>query len=344
MLRMVTALVAGLTFGGLAQTQTLQLEARPAKKIKAHQSVTLRVLNPPQGIQLRWDKETGHGEFPNGNSGAEVSFTATTPGESVKIICTASGTSITGDIYLDVAPEDAPASTVQRQGAPNVNKPNPRPATPPPVVHPQEAFPSELVAITDIVSPNDGAVTPSGKMGDAESPDGPVSPLRPASFCKYDDLNCVLFEYDLGRAHLGWAGIAWQVLPPNAKLNFGEFKGRDLSATGYRSLRVWARVQSGQDRLRVEFKSGGNVAPEYAVNNPASYIVSSGIKTVGQDWQVFCIALPIRGNDPRKNDALKNVVSPFTIVISGAYNPAELIGLAIDGPSFSRQTCTSDAR
>jgi hypothetical protein len=36
---------------------------------------------------------------------------------------------------------------------------------------------------------------------------------------------------------------------------------------------------------------------------------------------------------------LKNVVSPFTVVISSAYNPSTRIALKIDGVNFSPEPC-----
>ncbi len=336
-----TILVIGFVLCAQAQTQ-LQLEAEPSKKVNVGQSVKLKVVDPPRGFQLKWNKETGHGRFDNGDSGPEVSFTPTTPGESVRLTCTASGAPYRpGEIYLDVASDEKSQSQVHGESV----KPTSERVPTPPRSSPQpEHLPDNLVPInsTIIIDPSEGLVVPAGKMGDAESLGGPVSPLRPPNSCKYDDdkkpVECVLFEYDLARAHLGWAGLAWQVLPPNAKMNFGEFKGRNLSNAGYKSLRVWAKVQTGQERLRAEFKSGGNVAPEYAASNSASYVVSTGIVSVGQEWKEFCLDLPMRG------DALKNVVSPFTVVVSGAYNPAERIGLAINAPSFSKESCPKKAR
>src|ERR1035437_2290405 len=323
MLRIIGLAVA-FTISALAQAE-LHLEATP-KTAKANQPVQLRVLDPPPGIPLTWKKEKGDGSFDHGDSGPQVFFTPTKPGDIVKITCTPPGVSVKpGMLYLEVSDEDKPQDQQPHENAPKA-------AALPMPSHHTDTLPSDLVPSSAIGEPNQALGIPAGKMGDAQAVGGPVSPLRPPSSCKYD-IECILFEYDLKRAQLGFAALAWQVVPQGAALNFGEFKGSDLSSKGFKSLRVWARVDSGASRLRVEFKSGGNVAPEYAASNSASYVVSTGTVSVDQDWREFCLDLPARG------DALRNVVSPFTVVVSGAYNPAERIGLAIDAPSFSRQSC-----
>jgi hypothetical protein len=323
---MLPVIVLVVCFALNAQAQTeLRLEATP-KIAKAKQPVQLKVIEPPPGIHLTWKVEIGEGTFDH-DSGDAVSFTPAKAGTIVKISCTPATESVKpGTILLEISGEEPPPS---KGSAP---PPLHASATPPPTPHTQGKLPDDLFPISAIVDANE-SVIPSGKMGDAESPGGPVPPLTPASYCLYDDIDCILFEYDLAGAKLGWAAVAWQVLPSGAKMNFGEFKGADLSSKEFKSFRVWARVQTGQKRLRVEFKSGGNVAATYAASNAASYVVSTGIVSVGQEWELFCVNLPSRRDD------LKNVVSPFTMVISGAYNPAERIGLAIDAPSFSRQSC-----
>jgi hypothetical protein len=94
---------------------------------------------------------------------------------------------------------------------------------------------------------------------------------------------------------------------------------------------VYAKAADPSVLPRVEFKSGGNVDPKFATTNPASYLVSTGLVRLGTDWQEYCLELS------GKN--LKNVVSPFTVVISSAYNPAVKVALKIDGVSFSTQPC-----
>jgi hypothetical protein len=135
-------------------------------------------------------------------------------------------------------------------------------------------------------------------------------------------------EYKPGK--VGWAAFAWQYVPAGS-MNWGEFPGVDLSRGGYKSLRLWARgdlaVSSGTTP-KVQFKSGGNVAPTF--DRRASYTVAGPTVALASSWQELC--LDLQGRD------LSNVVSPFTVVITRASNPKNA-AIVIDQVTFSTSEC-----
>jgi len=131
---------------------------------------------------------------------------------------------------------------------------------------------------------------------------------------------------------LGWAAFAWQRVPEGSA-NWGDYPGENLSQGGYRSLRVWAKGEAvGGTFPRVQFKSGGNVAPEFSKKNGASYAVSGPYVLLTGTYAQYCVDLS--GKD------LSNVVSPFTIAVSKATNPKDqAIVILFDDVHFSREPC-----
>ena len=116
-------------------------------------------------------------------------------------------------------------------------------------------------------------------------------------------------------------------------MNWGESPGADLSGGGYRSLRLWARgdlTASGGTVLKAQFKSGGNVAPNFK-DNAASYFVSGPVQEITNDFREIC--LDLRGKN------LSNTVSPLTVVVTKASNPKGAI-IILDDIVFSTHACS----
>jgi hypothetical protein len=129
----------------------------------------------------------------------------------------------------------------------------------------------------------------------------------------------------------GWAAFAWQVVS-SGDANWGKDPGADLSQGGYRSLRFWARGDlsaSGGTPPKAQFKSGGNVAPEYAKGKPPVFSVAGPtLELIG--WAEYCLDL--------RNKDLSNVVSPFTVVMTRPANPKGGV-VIIDDVVFSPTVC-----
>jgi hypothetical protein len=106
-------------------------------------------------------------------------------------------------------------------------------------------------------------------------------------------------------------------------MNWGEFPGVDLSDRGFRSIRVWAKGDTSSGSApRVQFKSGGNVAPKFVATNPASYSAAGPFVQLSSIYREYCLDLT------GKN--LRNVVSPLTIVLTRAGNPKGVVALLDD--------------
>lgn len=186
-------------------------------------------------------------------------------------------------------------------------------------------LPAGALAIEDIQF-----MVPSGYMGDAMQENGATVSITAASDCHCGH-GCYRLQYSPGRVR--WAAFAWQRVPAGTA-NWGQYPGANLSRARYRSLRVWAKGELvGGVLPRVQFKSGGNVAPAFASSNPASYAVAGPFVELSNKYEEYC--LDLSGQD------LTNVVSPFTIVVSRASNRHDKISALIDDVSFSLQACPS---
>jgi len=186
-------------------------------------------------------------------------------------------------------------------------------------------LPARVLAIESIQF-----MIPSGYMGDAMQENGATASIRGASDCHCGH-GCYRAQFSPGKVR--WAAFAWQRVPEGSA-NWGEYPGANLSKGGYQSLRVWAKGEvEGGALPRVQFKSGGNVAPEFASTNRASYSVSGPFVELTNKYEEYC--LDLTGKD------LSNVVSPFTIALSRATNQQDKISALIDDVYFSPEGCPS---
>ena len=80
---------------------------------------------------------------------------------------------------------------------------------------------------------------------------------------------------------------------------------------------------------KVQFKSGGNVAPKYSTNRASYAVAGLTVQLTGQ-FQDYCLSL--EGRD------LSNTVSPFTAVVAKAGN-AQTIVIVLDDVRFSTESC-----
>jgi hypothetical protein len=173
---------------------------------------------------------------------------------------------------------------------------------------------------------------PSGYMGDAMPENGQTATLTSGHVgdCHWGN-GCYRVEYKTATAKLGWAAFAWQVVP-DGNANWGEHPGANLSSGKFQSLRLWAKGQVENDVTpKAQFKSGGNIAPQFASSVQGIYIVATPQKPIG-DWAPFCLDL--------RNKNLSNVVSPFTIAVSRTYNPEiKTVIIFLDDVYFSPVPC-----
>lgn len=302
------------------------------KVAKPNETVELDIadLTPGTALTIDWKKTKGEGFFVGKTTEKTVTFKPTKAGDDVTLECSLSG-AMKAKIEYTFHVEGPVQETAN--GKPIVEAPVPappqRPVPLPQAPHQSESLPTDAVPIGKIVDPSEASVIPSGWMADANTT---AVSLVGGTYCKFD-IECSFIGYDIANRKEGWAGFAWQVVPQGEKDNWGEHKGKDLSGRGYKSLRLWSKMEPGSaPRARIEFKSGGNVDAKFATTNRPSYLVSTGLVPVDSDWKEFCLDL--------SHLDLRNVVSPFTVVISAAFNPPTRIGVYIDGVNYSQQPCT----
>lgn len=298
---------------------------------KANEKVIIEVteLTSSPALQIDWTKRKGDGNFDGDTTKKRVTFIPAKPGDVVIIVCNVTGpwkTEIEHTILVAAASDSAP---VRAAAVPAQQPPTSSARTERAPAQQLEPLPEGSVPLDKLIDPNTGIIMPSGYMADANTS---VVSLVGGRNCKFD-AGCYAFQYNLAERKEGWAGFAWQMVPQGKKWNWGEHKGLDLSNRGFRSFRVWAQIEPGGPipKVRVEFKSGGNVEPQYSTTNRATYIVSSGLFSVDEKWKQVCLNL--------ERSDLRNVVSPFTVVLSGAFNPPDLVRLNLDGASYSMQPC-----
>jgi hypothetical protein len=321
----------------LAQTPR-QAQIKPSTATpNVNDTVVLEVLGVDggPGQMFRWEaSDSDKGTFPKGTTGPQVDFVPTKAGEVITIYCHLLGVRTdTLSTALTVALQEVPKEAKEAPPA-SAGSAASRPVPPQPL----EDLPTGIVKITDIVDPSRALVVPSGFMGDAIPEFGKgAARLTGGTDCKFKDGGCYSITYEMARHELpkGFTAYAWQVLPQGTDTgyNFGQSPGVDLSHMSFRSLRVSARAASGSmlKSPKVEFKSGGNIDAQFASSHTHSYIVSTGPKTLTDNWQEVCL-------DLTRAD-LRDVVSPLTVVISSALNPPENVVVSVDGAFFSREAC-----
>jgi hypothetical protein len=204
---------------------------------------------------------------------------------------------------------------------PTARRSAPAPANGPgPTCAPTAALhPSQALARRPVLSLNlEGLWHPSGWMGDA---DGPEGPLRHRFVQEdTDDLaGAEEWSYHPSRGALGWVAAAYQY--PDS--NWGSRPGRDLSRHGLTRLTLFCRGKAGGER--VLFKSGGHTQPGAAY--PASYEVSSGVVTLTRKWRMVTLALP-EGTD------MSNTATALAFVIERRWAPTGPVVFYLRGASF----------
>lgn len=317
----------------IAQTRADWNITQTPTVVKANEPVVLDIvdLTPSTALLIDWTKTRGEGSFVSETTKKSVTFKPTKPGDDVTLVCSLSGAmKATIEHTFHVEGPSPQTKDDKPNGEAAVPVPPERPAPLPQAPHQSESLPPGAVPIGKIVDPSEATVIPSGWMADANTT---AASLVGGTYCKFD-VECSFFGYNIANRKEGWAGFAWQLVPQGEKDNWGEHKGKDLSRHGFKSLRLWSKIEPGPAPLaRLEFKSGGNVEPKFATTNRPSYLVSTGVVPVEGDWKEICLDL--------SRADLRNVVSPLTVVISAAYNPPVKIGVYIDGVHYSPQPCSN---
>ncbi len=282
------------------------------------QAVVIEVnVTPNKDTRISWSK-SGDGDFTSPIENRQsVTFVPTTPGGTVIIVC---NVSMPGS-------HAKPAAEFTVLGTP---------APPQHPVHQNDRHPTEVHHTEDARIPEMDYMVLSGYMGDAAPENFVDRKVRAAVVdegnnqgCHPGSDSCLKIDYNPANGTAGWAAFAYQRVT-TGKMNWGESPGADLTGRGFHSVRVYARgiPVDGGPLPRAQFKSGGNVAPDYK-NNQASYVASGPVVTLHADFQEYCISL--------EDKNLSNVVSPFTVVLPAAGDRA--VEAILDGIRFSTQPC-----
>lgn len=272
-------------------------------------------VTPDRDTRISW-RSSGDGKFQSDTENKKsVTFVPATPGQAVIIIC---DVSVPGR-------QDHPSATFVVAGAqpPPPVKPVPTPAL---QINPQAHHPGDML-LADMEN-----MVPSGYMGDAMAENNGAAVLDSGNNqgCLPGSVSCIRIDYTPANGHVGWAAFAWQHVLEGSD-NWGQSLGTNYSAGGYRSLRVDAKGTPDESGIfpKVQFKSGGNVAPTYK-DNRATYAVAGPTVQLRAQFQEYCLSL--EGRD------LSNTVSPFTVVFAKAGN-ARTIVVVLDDVRFSTQPC-----
>jgi hypothetical protein len=272
----------------------------------------------------KWSIASGPGELVGNTTSNQVSFRATDEGTVVIMLVIHDPN---GDRQLTRRLEVQPNPLARPSSA--VDSPPSQAAARPPMTPQQPARPVPTRASSvDIESL--GSMIVSGWMGDAMAENDATALIDPAQTtgCRTGD-QCYRVEYPKP-GKLGWAAFAWQHVL-DGPMNWGELPGVDLSERGFRSIRVWAKADPASgSQPRVQFKSGGNVAPKYVATNAASYSAAGPFVQLSTTYREFCLDLT--------GKKMNNVVSPFTIVLTRAANPKGAIVL-LDDIQYSTAPC-----
>jgi hypothetical protein len=165
--------------------------------------------------------------------------------------------------------------------------------------------------------PIEGIWVPSGWMGDAEVPHGPLRHrfTRDGS----DGPICEEWSYQPAQGRRGWVAVGYQF--PDS--NWGARQGKDLSRFGFTRVTFLARARVGASVL---FKAGGHTRP--GAPFPASFEVSSGLLTLTRQWCRYTLQLP-PGTD------LSNTTTAFAFVLDSRWSGPVVFYLrdiAFEGP------------
>ena len=175
-------------------------------------------------------------------------------------------------------------------------------------------------------------MVPSGYMGDAMTENNGAAILDTGfnQGCRQGSPSCIKIEYKPADGKVGWAAFAWQRVIDGSD-NWGQSPGADFSGGSFHSLRVYAKGIPDTAGLfpKVQFKSGGNVAPKYSTNRASYAVAGLTVQLTGQ-FQDYCLSL--NGRD------LSNTVSPFTAVVAKAGN-AQTVVIILDDIRFSTESC-----
>lgn len=310
----------------LLPAQTAALKASKSDPAPG-ETVTIEVnVSPGKNTKLSWTNN-GDGEFLTGTQNqAKVQFRPSKPGTSVIIICqidTPNGEqrpSITLTVPGSSAPpakSNAPPSDSHSAARTDTGKPH----------ETRQAEPRDLTLS------NMEYMVPAGFMGDAMAENNEAAKLDVgfAGGCHVEP-SCIRIEYQPKDGKVGWAAFGWQRVTEGSS-NWGESPGADYSRGAYLSLRLFAKGQPDEagNLPKVQFKSGGNVAPKYNSTNRATYAVAGPTLQLTPNWIDYCLSL--------ENRDLSNIVSPFTVVVTKASNPKGAV-LFLDDVRFSRQRCS----
>ena len=281
---------------------------------KVGETVVIEVnVSPNRTTKISWSKQ-GDGDFATETQNqAAVKFVPSTPGSTVIIVCdvSAPGRQDHPSTKLVVAGAQAPvqpqAGSPARSGAP--------------------AHHGGDLALADMEY-----MVPSGYMGDAMTENNGAAILDTGfnQGCRQGSPSCIKIEYKPADGKVGWAAFAWQRVIDGSD-NWGQSPGADFSGGSFHSLRVYAKGIPDTAGLfpKVQFKSGGNVAPKYSTNRASYAVAGLTVQLTGQ-FQDYCLSL--NGRD------LSNTVSPFTAVVAKAGN-AQTVVIILDDIRFSTESC-----
>jgi hypothetical protein len=167
--------------------------------------------------------------------------------------------------------------------------------------------------------PLDGTWVPSGWMGDAEDPQGPllrkVSRERP-----YSPPTCEEWLYEPAkRGSQGWVAVAYQ-FPAN---NWGDTPGKNLGQRGFTRLTFRARGELGGEQLLV--KAGGHTRP--GCSYPATFESDIVVVTLQKDWVEYSI--------PLEGLSLANTTCAFAFILRADECIDGKTRFYIDDPAFA---------
>jgi hypothetical protein len=272
-------------------------------------------VKPEKNTKLSWTAD-GSGEFLSEKENqSRVQFRPTKPGPVV-VICNINTPK--GQLR--------PSVTLDVIGTP----PAPAKVNPTPV---NNSAPLQQHVTGDLALADMDYMVPSGFMGDAMAENNGSAVLDDgfAAGCRPGSQACVKIDYKPQEGKVGWAAFAWQRVTEGSA-NWGESPGADFSRATFRSLRVFAKGQpdSSGNLPKVQFKSGGNVAPKFNGSNRATYVVAGPTVQLTAAFKDYCLSL--------ENRDLTNTVSPFTVVVTKASNPRGAV-IVLDRVRFSHEGC-----
>lgn len=272
-----------------------------------------------------WTVASGPGEIIPDRTGARISFRATGEGRVV-VLCVIRDPNQERRVTLQFSVDGSGAAPPPVPPPSATGPPAPQPARVPPPAPPvqKRAASPDVLPLKDI-----DLILPSGWMGDAMTENGETARIDPGETnnCRSGP-TCYRIEYDKG-GKLGWTAFGLQFVPEGASMNYGELPGMNLSDRGFRSIRVWAKTATV---AKVQFKSGGNVAPKFANTNGSSYSVAGPTVPLSTTYREYCLDL--------REKSLRNIVSPLTIVLTRAANPSGAV-VFVDDISFSTTACST---